>query len=720
MTTGSLTDGWTIYRPVNGPQANPVAIELTNVLDALDVPIIVVRSDFTIGCFNHAAAAAFDLDPSYVGRSPNEISLLTDFPNLQEWCAQAITAATPSRHDLHDEQRSFVLRISSHARSDGTIAGAVLTLTNVTAFHASLDQAIHEREFAKAILNTVAEPLLVLSSDLRVETANRAFYAMFQVSREQAQNVLLSEFGNRAFNVPGLPAQLQETLAGNRDFQPFEINHEFPVIGRRTVMLNARQLSLQDQSRRAILLGLQDVTERTCAEQILRDSEHRLREVVEALPVAVYMTDAQGRITLFNNATCQLSGRVPQLGSDSWCVALKLYWPDGRSMPHDECPMALALKSARPVWGAEAIAERPDGTRVWLEAHATPLHDEAGKLVGAVNMLVNITERKEADEDKQRLNSIVENSQDAIISKDLNGIIASWNKGAERMFGYTADEAVGKPVTMLIPLERHDEEPEILERIGRGERVGHYETVRMRKDGSLIDISLTVSPVKDASGKVIGASKVARDISERRKAEAHQELLAREISHRTKNLFAVAQAVVSRSFAGKQTVEEAESAVLGRLSSLAQTHVMLLDKQWEAADIREVVSAEMAPFAGRVEIDGPTVMLTGKAAQNVALAIHELATNAAKYGALSTAAGRVHINWSVNESAGSRTFVFRWQERGGPPVAEPKRKGFGSTVLERVMAEFFSEPRMEFAPSGVSYELIAPLDAIVGTGQHSA
>ena len=183
-------------------------------------------------------------------------------------------------------------------------------------------------------------------------------------------------------------------------------------------------------------------------------------------------------------------------------------------------------------------------------------------------MLVDITERKRVEEAGQRLAAIVESSDDAILSKNLDGIIMSWNRGAERLFGYSADEMIGKSVTILIPAERQDEEPHILGRIRRGERIEHYETVRLRKDGSLVDISLSVSPVKDAAGKVIGASKIARDITERKQAQARQDMLTRELHHRTKNLFAVVQSVVSRSFAGKHTVKDAETAVKNRLRSL--------------------------------------------------------------------------------------------------------------------------------------------------------
>ena len=240
--------------------------------------------------------------------------------------------------------------------------------------------------------------------------------------------------------------------------------------------------------------------------------------------------------------------------------------------------------------------------------------------------------------------------------------------------------------------------------------IEHYETVRLRKDGSLIDISLTVSPIKDSQGNVIGASKIARDITERKQAQARQEVLTRELHHRTKNIFAVVQAVVFRSFSGKRSVEDAKKTVVERLQSLANTHALLIDKQWQGADIAEVVRSEMSPYTERVSIDGPSVILTAQAAQNFALALHELATNAAKYGALSTQDGQVRISWSADP--GGR-FSFRWSEEGGPTVTPPTSKGFGRVVLEQVMAEFFDPPpQIEFSPDGVRYSLSGSLGAI--------
>ena len=455
----------------------------------------------------------------------------------------------------------------------------------------------------------------------------------------------------------------------------------------------------------------------------LSEHEQLWRAFANALPAAVYMTDAQGRISFYNEAAAELWGCHPQIGKAEWCGSWRLYRPDGTVLPHDECPMAVTLKTGEPVRGVEAVAERPDGTRVPFMPYPTPLRDASGKLVGAVNMLIDLTDRVHADQIRQRLASIVESSDDAIISKDFDGIITSWNNGARQIFGYTADEVIGKPITILMPPDRYDEETDILGRIRRGERIDHYETIRQRKDGRLLDISLTVSPMRNAEGRIIGASKVARDITERKHAEARQTLLTRELHHRTKNLFAVVQAVVSRSFAGKRTVQEAESAVLDRLHSLAQTHMLLLEREWQGTDLLELVRHEMRPFATRVSVDGPTVMLNPQAAQNFALALHELTTNAAKYGALSVSSGRVSIEWTLDPPGEGPTrlgdrFTFQWQERDGPPITKPAQKGFGSTVLVQVMSQYADlEPDIDFAREGLTYRVTGRLEPLAAVAE---
>ena len=282
------------------------------------------------------------------------------------------------------------------------------------------------------------------------------------------------------------------------------------------------------------------------------------------------------------------------------------------------------------------------------------------------------------------LASIVEFSDDAIASKNLDGIITSWNQGAERMFGYLAEEVVGKPITILIPQERLHEEDVILERIRRGDRVDHYETMRRRKDGNLIDVSLTISPLRDANGTVVGASKIARDITERKRSEAQISILGREAEHRAKNLLANVGAMVQLSQA--DTPEGLKEAIAGRIAALASVHSLFAQSRGTGAELGSLAKQELAPYSRderlRTQIDGPAVMLKPDLAQAIAVALHELATNAAKYGALSVPEGQVRLKWS---RAADGRVVLRWTEAGGPLVTPPTRKGFGTHVMEAMI-----------------------------------
>jgi PAS domain S-box-containing protein len=255
------------------------------------------------------------------------------------------------------------------------------------------------------------------------------------------------------------------------------------------------------------------------------------REIIEVLPVALYITDARGQITYFNPATVKLTGSVPELGTTQWCITKRVFTPDGRLLPPDQCLAAMSSASGDVVRDLEYVAERPDGTRFWFTPRSAALRDTHGQVMGGVTLLLDITERKFEERSSLLLSAIIDSSDDAIISKDLNGVITSWNKGAERLFGYTAEQAIGQPVaTLLIPPDRQNEEPDILARLRRGEHVSHFETKRKRKDGVLLDISLTISPVRNAQGIIVGASKIARDISENKRTQA--ALLASEASFR--------------------------------------------------------------------------------------------------------------------------------------------------------------------------------------------
>ncbi len=425
---------------------------------------------------------------------------------------------------------------------------------------------------------------------------------------------------------------------------------------------------------------------------------------LESLPIAVVACGADGRIRRCNGKAAELYG--------------------GELDPAREGPMAEALRTGDPQRDIEFVLEQPSGRLVRVRANVDPVTDDAGSVTGAIGCFSEITpeqgllwqsiisDRERAAEYADRLASIVEFSDDAIISKDLNGVINSWNAGAERLFGYTAEETIGQPIYILIPPERHNEEPGILERIRRGERIDHYETIRRRKDGGLIDISLTVSPLKNASGKIIGASKIARDISGRKREEERRRLLINELNHRVKNTLASVQSIFAQSFRGEGG--DRRKAFEKRLVALSRAHEVLTRESWEGADLRELAGEVIAllciDIENRVDMLGPRLRVRPKIALSLSMALHELGANAVKYGALAERPGRVQLGWSVAKSAGEDWLHIHWEESGGPAVVPPSRTGFGTKLLERSVArELGAQVQLQFLPSGVICDIEAPM-----------
>jgi PAS domain S-box-containing protein len=352
-----------------------------------------------------------------------------------------------------------------------------------------------------------------------------------------------------------------------------------------------------------------------------------------------------------------------------------------------------------------------------IAAHASIAIDNA-RLHQAAQR--EIEARRNAELAAQHLAAIVASSDDAIVSKDIEGTILSWNAGAERLFGYPAEEAIGKPITILIPEDRIDEETTILDGIRRGEGLVDFETVRRHKDGRLIDISLTVSPVKDGDGNIVAASKIARDISERKHARAQRELLLREMSHRVKNLFAVAGGLIAMSARHATTPQDLSAAVRDRLSALAQAHELARPgptDTGESADqittLHGLIGAILAPYADEPSADAERFVLAGRdfriggsAIADMALVLHELATNAAKYGALTASEGTVRIDTNVEGDE----LVLEWAESGGGLItAVPDDEGFGNMLLHRVIVDSFGgKIARDWRSEGLSVRLSLP------------
>jgi signal transduction histidine kinase len=372
-----LTGGWTGFRAVNvdNAAANSAASNLISILDTVEVPIVVLRRDLMIAGFNKAAADVLRLSPSDVGRASREISFLAGLPRLQELCSQVIASGVESRADLRDGDRWFVMGISPLKEGDRQVTGAVLTFNNVTAFRASIDQFIYERECTKAILNTVGDPLVVLGSDQRIQSGNRAFYTLF-------------------FELASLRTKLKAMLADSSGFQPVEVDHVFPGEGQRTLVLHARPLSLPGHPERRALVTFEDITARkqTAVANDLRAIAERKEELRRS---EAFLAEAQ---------------RLSLTGSFSWRVATdEMTWseqlyrifefdpgmpvtleligsrihPDDISLLHD---MIERARDAGPDFEYEQRLQMPDQSIKYLHLVARGTRDEDGRLeyIGAV------------------------------------------------------------------------------------------------------------------------------------------------------------------------------------------------------------------------------------------------------------------------------------------------------------------------------------------------
>ncbi|MGV1757133.1 PAS domain S-box protein [Rhizobium sp. A22-96] len=456
-----------------------------------------------------------------------------------------------------------------------------------------------------------------------------------------------------------------------------------------------------------------ETTERVRSEQALRESEERVSAIISQSATGIAQYELDGRFSLVNRRFCEIVGY-----SESELLDLRMQditYPDDQ---HDTMQLFKTMLATGESFEIEQRYVRKDGNLVWVTNSASGVRDRsADRIRRAVSVVTDISERKRAQEVERRLAAIIASSDDAILSTDLNMMITSWNSGAERLYGHSAEEAIGHSVMMLVPDDRSEEEPAILAQIRAGQKVEPYETKRRHSDGKLVDVLLSVSPIYDTYGRIVGASKIAHDISAKKEAEHLQNVLAGELNHRVKNVLATVMAI-SRQTLGRDDVDKASVETFdARLASMARAHDLLIHGKWEEADLMAVINQALSPYPReRFEISGPAIKLAPRTVVSISLALHELATNAAKYGALSVPDGHVAIIWS-SEAGDTDRLKLRWQETGGPTVKPPTRKGFGSRLIENLLAaELNGKVKISYEPSG----LICEVDAATGIGWDQA
>jgi PAS domain S-box-containing protein len=456
-------------------------------------------------------------------------------------------------------------------------------------------------------------------------------------------------------------------------------------------------------------------------------------EIIDLLPVAVYACDASGHVLWFNKCAADLWGRAPRIGDDTelFCGSYRLYF-NGRQIDRAETPMATVLRSGEAIHGVEAIVERPDGSRIWATVHIDVVKDSAGRVLGAINCFTDTTELHEtraalAERDAQT-RRLLEAMPAAVYTTDEAGRITYYNKAAARLAG--REPTLGSDewcVTWKLywpdgtPLP-HDQCPMALALREQRPNSG-MEAIAERPDGTRVPFIPYPTPLFDEFGKLTGAVNMLVDISDRKHHEEQQDLLLKEMDHRIKNLFAVVAGMVTLTARSAATPKEMAAAVQGRLGALASAHQLVRqNRSAEAArqqtTLDELVRAILSPHIEpartegdlRVAIDGPEISLGVDAATSLALVIHELATNAVKYGAFSVPSGRVRVSWA---EANGR-LALSWDEAGGPPIeAAPEREGFGSVLARRsAKGQLGGDLFFHWNPAGLAVHLSAATERL--------
>jgi two-component system, chemotaxis family, CheB/CheR fusion protein len=502
-----------------------------------------------------------------------------------------------------------------------------------------------------------------------------------------------------------LQAALDEAEQANEDLK--SVNEEFQSLNEELQSSN-EELETSKEEMQSINEELQTVNnELNEKNATLHRLNSDLQNLLESTEIAILFIDEDLSVRSFTPA----------------CTKLFHLRESDRGRPITEIASRLTYQSieedVRESLAKLSVVERElqgrDGGTMFL-MRIRPYRTLNRIVDGVVITFVDITQQKRHEEALGRLAAIVASSLDAIIGHSLDGTITSWNKSAEAVFGSKEGETIGKQLSTLLSQPEIAGLAEVFGRLQRGEPVPPFVVTRPAKDGIPTNLSLSVSPVRDSEGRIIAAATVARDVSERTRAEQQRTLLMAELDHRVKNTLATVHSIAAQTASNAASLEEFTEMFEGRLLALSQTHNLLTEAHWKGASLRQILGTELSPYRAdardaRFALDGEDINLTPAQALSLGMAFHELTTNAAKYGAFSTASGRVDVSWALVDDAREPRLQLQWVESGGPPVTPPSRRGFGSRLLERGLpGETGGEVSLKFEAKGVRYTLSIPIE----------
>ena len=527
--------------------------DLNNVLNGVQMCIVVLGKDLCIRRFTPLAEKVLNLVPSDAGRPITNIKPNIEFPDLEQFIGKAIDDVRVQNAEVQDKEgKWYSIRAVPYKTLDNKIDGAVLVLVDIDAVKRSEGRIQAALNYAEGIIETVREPLLVLSTNLHVESANRSFYEKFRVSPKETVGRLFYDLGNGAWNIPKLRTLLQEIIPRKSSFDDFEVEHDFERVGHRVLLLNARRIAENGLQPERILLAIEDISDRKNVE-LLRDSEQRYRTLAETLPQLVWTCPPDGKCDYFNSKWTEYTGLpLEKLLGDKW---RKTMHPVDREQTCDY--WIDALKDVVP-YDLEYRLKRADGEYHWFKTRAVPLRDKQGKIVKWFGTCTDIEDQKQAqqliEQSENWLRLIVESVKDfAIFTLDVKGRVNSWNPGAQAVFGFTDKEIMGQSAAILFTPEdraHHAHEKELSTAQKNGAALD--ERWHLRKDGSRFFASGVMRVIRDDDGKLRGFTKVARDVTEKKTREeqlqrAHDEL-EMKVSERTARLQDIVQELEAFSY----------------------------------------------------------------------------------------------------------------------------------------------------------------------------
>ena len=450
--------------------------------------------------------------------------------------------------------------------------------------------------------------------------------------------------------------------------------------------------------------------------------------LLNVLPVSTFLCDAEGRILQFNRRALEIWGRAPAPGEkhSSFSANTRYYELDGT--PAETSLLANVLATGLPIRDAERKIERPDGSQIVVAVNIEPIRNARGDLVGAVHCMVDISERQrmtlaledshqKAREQEQRLAATYEHASIGIAEVTSDGHFVRVNEAICAITGRAREDLIsGRLFQNSHPDDINADREAFAKQVAGELEFYSVEKRFKRPDGRIIWLSVRSSPVRSADGRLLYIVRVVQDITERKQAELRQKLLLDELNHRVKNTLATVQSLASQTARSTSNPKSFSNAFEGRLIALSKAHDQLTRHHWENADLRELLSGSLAPYAAagaeRVVLRGEDVVLRPRAVLTLAMAVHELTTNAAKYGALSVPDGSVEVTWKPAEQDGRKYLVLEWRESGGPPVQVPQRRSFGTRMIEgSVAAELGGTAKLDYAPAGLCCLMTIPWTA---------